>query len=220
VIFTGDIKPYKVRKVRILNGAHTCLVLVGYLCGLDYVRESVEDDLVGKFLLQTIFEEICPTLDLPKAELESFANDVLDRFRNPYLKHALLSISLNSVSKFKARVLPSLLEYVKRKGEVPKRLSFSLAALIQFYKGERNGEAIPLKDDAVVLQFFERLWQQNPKTEDDFNLLVNQVLSNIDFWGQDLTLIGGLENIVSNYLFAFYDKGVKVSLNVLCCNSL
>ena len=115
VVFTNNMEPYRTRKVRILNGAHTTLVPVGYLYGIEKVRESLEDDVVGTYLKEAIFNEICPTLDLPEAELNQFANDVLDRFRNPYLEHALMSISLNSISKFKTRVLPSVIEFIKRK---------------------------------------------------------------------------------------------------------
>ena len=113
VVFTNNMEPYRTRKVRILNGAHTTLVPVGYLYGIEKVRESLEDEVVGTFLKDAIFNEICPTLDLPEAELNQFANDVLDRFRNPYLEHALMSISLNSVSKFKTRVLPSVSNSLK-----------------------------------------------------------------------------------------------------------
>ena len=115
VVFTNNMEPYRTRKVRILNGAHTTLVPVGYLYGIEKVRESLEDDVVGTYLKEAIFNEICPTLDLPEAELNQFANDVLDRFRNPYLEHALMSISLNSISKFKTRVLPSVIEFIKKK---------------------------------------------------------------------------------------------------------
>ena len=124
VVFTNNMEPYRTRKVRILNGAHTTLVPVGYLYGIEKVRESLEDDVVGTYLKEAIFNEICPTLDLPEAELNQFANDVLDRFRNPYLEHALMSISLNSISKFKTRVLPSVIEFIKRKEALPKRLIF------------------------------------------------------------------------------------------------
>src|SRR5690606_23944393 len=138
VKYVKDMSPYRTRKVRILNGVHTVLVPVAYLYGLDTVRESVEHEVVGKFIKEALFEEIIPTLDLPKEELDQFAADVIDRFRNPYIKHLLMSISLNSWSKFETRVLPSLLEYKNRKGSVPQKLSFSLAATIAFYKGKRG----------------------------------------------------------------------------------
>lgn len=153
VIFTDNMEPYRTRKVRILNGAHTSLVPVGYLFGIDKVRESLEDPIVGTFLKDAIFQEICPTLNLSEDELNQFSNDVLDRFRNPYLEHALISISLNSVSKYKTRVLPSVLEFIKRKNELPSHLLFSLASLIAFYKGDRNGTSIPVKDNQEVLDF-------------------------------------------------------------------
>lgn len=207
VVFTDNMEPYRTRKVRILNGAHTSLVPVGYLYGIDKVRESLEDTMVGAFLKDAIFNEICPTLDLPKEELDQFANDVLDRFRNPYLEHALLSISLNSVSKFKTRVLPSILEYIKRKNELPKRLLFSLAALITFYKGERNGISIPLKDDNEVLDFFKSQWASG-----DISSITKNTLMNSSFWGKDLTEFTGLLEAVESNVKDIIAHGMVTAL--------
>jgi len=209
IVFTDNQEPYRTRKVRILNGAHTCLVPVGYLYGIDKVRESLEDEVVGTYLRNTIFNEICPTLDLPEAELNQFANDVLDRFKNPYLEHALMSISLNSTAKFKTRVLPSVLEYVKRKNELPKGLLFSLASLIAFYKGDRNGEVIDVKDDQSAIDFFKTQW-----ATEDVPTVVKATLSNQDFWGTDLSAINGLELVVATYLQAIVKNGVKASLDI------
>lgn len=208
IVFTDNMEPYRTRKVRILNGAHTSLVPVGYLYGIDKVRESLEDKVVGHFLKDVIFNEICPTLDLPKEELEQFSNDVLDRFRNPYLEHALMSISLNSTSKFKTRVLPSILEYIKRKNALPKGLLFSLASLIAFYKGDRNGTPIELKDDQEVLDFFRNLWCNTNNTPEVCQI----VLSNTEFWGVDLTQFEGLQKEVTLYLNEIINYGMKNAL--------
>ena len=206
VIFTDNMEPYRTRKVRILNGAHTTLVPVGYLYGIDRVRESLEDEVVGKFLKDALFNNICPTLDLPDEELSQFSADVLDRFRNPYLQHELMSISLNSISKYKTRVLPSVLEFIKRKNELPSNLLFSLAALIAFYKGDRNGTPIALKDDQAVLDFFNNAWKNN------FVEVVEAVLANTDFWGTDLTAIDGLQEEVTSHLEAILDNGMEAAL--------
>lgn len=208
IVFTDNMEPYRTRKVRILNGAHTSLVPVGYLYGIDKVRESLEDSVVGGFLKDAIFNEICPTLDLSEEELNQFSNDVLDRFRNPYLEHALISISLNSVSKYKTRVLPSVLEFVKRKNALPKNLLFSLAALIAFYKGDRNGETIAIKDDQQVLDFFNEQWNSNNPSQ-----VAKAVLSNTGFWGTDLTAIAGLETLVANDLNNIITNGMKATLD-------
>ncbi|WP_343328580.1 tagaturonate reductase [Polaribacter staleyi] len=208
VVFTDNQEPYRTRKVRILNGAHTSLVPVGYLYGIDRVRESLEDKVVGQFLKDTLFNNICPTLDLPEEELSQFSADVLDRFRNPYLEHELMSISLNSISKYKTRVLPSVLEFIKRKEALPMNLLFSLASLITFYKGDRNGKAIALKDDAKVLDFFKNVWSTNNISE-----VAEKTLSNTDFWGTDLTKIEGLKTAVIIYLEEIQNKGMKTALN-------
>ena len=191
VKFVKDQSPYRTRKVRILNGAHTALVPVAYLKGFRTVREAVEDKSIGKFIKDTIYNEIIPTLDLPKEELEQFAADVLDRFLNPFIDHELISISLNSISKFKVRVLPSLLEYHSKTGAWPKNLTKSMAALIKFYNGKSGGESIPLKDDRTVLEFFEKIWK-----EEDLSVIVSETLGRVDFWGGDLRQYEGLEEEV------------------------
>lgn len=195
VKFVKDQTPYRTRKVRILNGAHTALVPVAYLYGLRTVRESVEDEFAGNFITRLIYDEVIPTLDLPENELKQFANDVIERFQNPYIKHELLSIALNSISKFKTRVLPSVLEYNSRKGKLPTRLLFSFAALIRFYKGDWNGTLIPLNDTDEVLTFFSKTWKSN-----DYKTVTKLTLANESFWGQNLNEINGMTDAVVNYL--------------------
>ena len=187
VKFVNDISPYRTRKVRILNGAHTSMVPVAYLAGLRTVMDSVNDKATGQFIRKAIFEEIIPTVDLSEEELKQFANDVIERFQNPFIRHELLSIALNSISKFKVRVLPSILEYYKRKGSLPENLVFSLAALLRFYKGEWKGEPIPLNDSVDVLEFFKNAWDNY-----DDGKFVEKVLSNEIFWGENLAKIEGL----------------------------
>lgn len=170
VLWTDDVTPYKKRKVRILNGAHTMMVLAAHLAGLETVKEAMNDELVFSFMKQGIFEEIIPTLDLPKDELEQFANDVIERFQNPFIKHYLLSITLNSVSKYKVRVLPSILQYIKDKGSEPKRLVFSLAALIAFYRTDAAN------DDASVMEYM-----RTARTED--------ILAKTEYWGENLSFL-------------------------------
>ncbi len=193
VKFVDDLTPYRTRKVRILNGAHTAMVPIAYLKGLRTVQEMVEDVFTGDVLRKLVFNEIIPTLDLPESELKSFADDVLERFRNPFIRHELISIALNSVSKFKVRVLPSLLTYIDRKGTLPEILVTSLASLIVFYRGEFNGISIPLNDSPEVLTFFSNAWKKG-----DVNATVHAVLGNVSFWDQDLTQVPGLEKAVSH----------------------
>lgn len=191
VIFTDNQKPYKQRKVRILNGAHTSFVLASYLCGNDIVLESMKDELILKYIKATIFDEVIPTLTLPKQDLIDFAEAVLTRFNNPYVKHAHLSISLNSVSKWRARCMPSFLKYIEQTGKLPEHLTFSLAALIAFYSGteirdgalvgHRNDEEYMIRDDKAVIEFFA---ENSTLSSSE---LAEKVLSNTEFWGVDLT---------------------------------
>lgn len=176
-----DIKPYKERKVAILNGAHTALVPVAFLAGLDTVGESMNDMQISSFVEKTIAEEIVPVLDLPHDELTSFAQAVLSRFRNPFIQHQLLSIALNGMTKFRTRILPQLLVYREQKGELPARLTFALAALIAFYRGDRNGEAYPLQDDAHWLERYSTLWHGVNDRTTSLQALVTTVLSDADY---------------------------------------
>ena len=212
VLFTDNMEPYRTRKVRILNGAHTSMVPVSYLYGIETVREAVEHPVLGPFVQETVFEEIIPTLDLPAAELEQFAKDVLDRFRNPFIKHYLISIALNSVSKFKTRVLPSLLEYVNRKGNLPRRLVFSLAALIRFYQGEANGKAIPLQDDDWVVEFLSNQWRRYDGTEAGMEKLAEAVLQWEEAWGENLSKTPGLQALLTKYLLAIDQNGMEKAI--------
>jgi tagaturonate reductase len=195
VQFVEDLTPYRTRKVRILNGAHTAMVPVGYLRGLRTVKEVIDDPFTGDFVSKALEEEIIPTLDLPKEELMQFSNDVIERFQNPFIRHELISIALNSISKFQVRVLPSVLEYIRRTGDLPDRLLHSLAALIVFYKGEWKGESIALNDTPSVLSFFKEVW-----SNDEPNLVVNRVLSNEALWKTDLTKIRGFSATVEKHL--------------------
>lgn len=198
VKFVQDLTPYRTRKVRILNGAHTALVPVAYLRGLRTVRDAVDDSDAGTFLREAIYEEIIPTLDLPKSELEQFAADVLERFQNPFIRHELSSIALNSISKYKVRVLPSVLEFYKRTGTLPEKLLHALAALILFYKGTHQGETLPVNDTPEILDFFKHAWKTG--NADD---AVRQTLANKTFWDQDLTQVPGLLARVTHYIHTY-----------------
>lgn len=195
VKFVDDLTPYRTRKVRILNGAHTALVPVAYLHGLRTVRESVEDTYAGNFIRKAIFDEIIPTLDLSKEELHQFANDVIERFQNPFIKHELSSIALNSISKYKVRVLPSVTTYYQRTGKLPKLLLQALASLIRFYKGDWQGEVLPVNDTPEIISFFKKVWSSN-----NVEQVAQETLANTSFWGEDLTKIQGLKDFVITYL--------------------
>ncbi|MBE5884462.1 MAG: tagaturonate reductase [Lachnospiraceae bacterium] len=216
VIFTDNQKPYKQRKVRILNGAHTSFVLAAYLAGKDIVRDSMQDDDIRNFMLKTIYDEVIPTLSLPEEELKAFAAEVVNRFNNPYVDHALLAISLNSVSKWRARCMPSFLGYVEKTGKLPAHLTFSLAALMAFYSGteirdkaligHRDGQEYNIMDDRNVLEFFR------DHCEKDTASFVKAFLGTEDFFGQDLNQVEGLTDAVVTYLDDIKANGMRAAL--------
>jgi tagaturonate reductase len=191
VVVVEDLQPYRTRKVRILNGAHTTLVPVAYLKGLRFVGDAINDSEVGEYLKKALFTEIIPSINLPKDELEKFADAVLDRFRNPFVKHQLSAIALNSTSKFRVRVLPSILDYIKKEDKLPVLLLQSLAALLVFYRGHFKGASIPVNDTAEVMEFFREVWQIADPYE-----IVPAALANTNLWGQDLNQYPGLSNLV------------------------
>ncbi|MBQ9784573.1 MAG: tagaturonate reductase [Clostridia bacterium] len=171
VIVTRDaLERYRTRKVRILNGAHTSMVPYALLSGFDTVKSCMDDEGMSGFIRTCLFDEIIPTLDLPREELEEYAENVLIRFSNPYIKHYLSAISLNSVSKFKVRVLPSLLEYRKRFGKSPEHLIFSFAKLIEFYKKGTPSDAP---------EIIEKMQKYT----------VTEILANKEWWGEDLSYL-------------------------------
>ena len=204
VLFVPSEKPYHDRKVTLLNGPHTVLSPVGYLSGLDTVREIVEDQVTGKYVHQVMYNELLETLDLPKAELEEFAAAVLDRFRNPFVKHFVTSIMLNSFPKFKTRDLPGLKIYQERKGELPVGLVLGLAGIITYYKGGKRGdvEIVP-NDDQAIIDLLKDLWATN-----DIEKVANGVLASELIWGEDLNKVAGLTAKVIELLSSIQEVGM------------
>jgi tagaturonate reductase len=190
-------------KVRILNGAHTAMVPCSILFGNKLVMETVNGDFTGKFV-NNIISEISETLDMDKNEIQAYTEEVMDRFKNPFIKHALADIALNSISKFKVRVLPSLLQFYKANDKLPTNLTFSFACLIQFYKGTWNNEALPVKDTPEIVEAFNAAWQLG-----DLNLVATKILSNIEFWGEDLTKINGLSEAIILALNEINTNGIE-----------
>ncbi len=199
-IVVPDVTPYKKRKVRILNGAHTGFVLGAYLGGYDIVRDCMHDDAVRGYMNKMLYEEVIPTLPLDKADLESFAAAVQDRFNNPFVNHELLSISLNSTSKWRARNMPSFLEYIELTGKLPVCLTMSFAAYIAFFSNDiqelndaglvcrrPKGNTYTCSDDRWALEFYYA--HKDDSVED----LVHAVMTNEQMWGMDLTTVPGFE---------------------------
>ncbi len=213
VVYTDNQKPYKQRKVRILNGAHTSFVPAAFQCGYDYVLDAMNDPMIARFMQETLYDEVIPTLALPKEDLMSFAEAVTGRFRNPFIKHALLSICLNSVSKWRARCMPSLLGYVDKTGKLPPHLTFSLASLMGLYHGgklvdsklecQRDGQTYTLQDDAAVLAFFAATSDQSPARQ------AEAFLSNEAFFGPDLCKVPGLIESVAASLADILNRGMR-----------
>lgn len=191
----ADAAPYRTIKVRLLNGAHTAMVPLGILLGIESVREAMEHAELSPFIQDLIHHEVIPSVtEVPRAELDAFARDAFDRFRNPHIHHRLLTIALNSSTKVKERILPSLLSYLELTGELPPRLVIALAAFVRLYRGA----TIDLNDDPDVLAWFRAQWEEAPSTE----ALARAALGNQALWERDLTEVPGLVERVSAVLEA------------------
>ena len=208
VLFVPSEAPYHERKVTLLNGPHTVLSPVGYLSGLDTVKQCVEDEEVGQFVKKVMYGELLETLNLPKPELEAFADSVVERFVNPYVKHFVTSIMLNSFPKYKTRDLPGVKTYLERKGELPKGLVLGLAAIITYYKGGKRGdvEIVP-NDDAAIIELLKNLWATG-----DVRKVAEGVLAADFIWGEDLNQVPGLTALVTEYLELVQNEGMRAAV--------
>ena len=208
VLFVPSEAPYHERKVTLLNGPHTVLSPVGYLSGLDTVKQCVEDPEVGAFVKKVMYEELMETLNLPKPELQAFADSVVERFVNPYVKHFVTSIMLNSFPKYKTRDLPGLKTYLERKGELPKGLVLGLAGIITYYKGGKRGdvEIVP-NDDAAIVELLKSLWATG-----DFRKVAEGVLAAEFIWGEDLNVVPGLTDLLTADLALIQNEGMRAAV--------
>lgn len=219
VLFTDNQRPYRERKVRILNGAHTSTVPAAFLMGKTIVREAMHDPLIRSFMTKVVFDEIVPTVPLPKEEAEAFAKKVFERFENPFVDHALLSITLNSVSKWKARILPSFRDSYRENGKIPALLTFSFAALLAFYSGgelrngkwmgQHDGEWYEILDDQPVLEFFRE--NADVSAEE----LTTLAAARTDFWGEDLSGYPEFAAKAGSHLQMIREQGMEAAMKAV-----
>ena len=218
VFVTPDMSPYKKRKVRILNGAHTGFVLGAYLAGFDIVRDCMHDETILGYMNKMLLQEVVPILPLDQDDCKKFAAAVEDRFNNPFVNHELMSISLNSTSKWRARNMPSFLEYIEKNGKLHTCLTMSFAAYIAFYSNNiqelndkglvckrAKGNEYTISDDRYVLEFY------NAHKDDDIPTLVHAVMTNEQMWGQDLTKVAGFEEATVKNLTLIREQGAMAA---------
>ena len=209
VLIVDSEAPYHERKVTLLNGPHTVLSPVAYLSGIDIVRDAVNDPLIGRFIHRVQFEELMQTLNLPQDELKKFAEDVLERFNNPYVDHQVTSIMLNSLPKYATRDLPGLKTYLSRTGQLPQGLVFGLAAIITYYRGGTRADGAPItpNDSAENMKLVADLWQTG-----DTTAVARGVLAAKDVWGEDLNEVEGLTQLLDSDLQLIQSKGMRAAV--------
>lgn len=202
VSFVDEEQQREIRdqKVRVLNGTHTGSMAAAFLSGFDTVRESIEDETVGRFMNEMVAEEIVPNIPGDQEYLGAFAKKILERFYNPFIRHEWQVISLNSMSKWETRVLPSLLDALENTGQIPQRLSFSLAALIAFYRGKRGDLNFECKDNADILDLYSKVWSEYDETPESLHKLVTTVLAYEPNWKRNLNEVTGLTNAIVDHL--------------------
>lgn len=205
VLFVPSEEPYHERKVTLLNGPHTVLSPVAFLSGVNIVREACQHELIGKYIHRVMFDELMETLNLPKDELKKFAEDVLERFNNPFVDHQVTSIMLNSFPKYATRDLPGVKEYLKRKGVLPEGLVLGLAAIMVYYRGGKRADGVDIvpNDAPEIMSMLTQLWD-----EGSVENLVKRVLATTSIWGEDLNAIPGFADRVIYYV----DKTLSVGM--------
>ncbi|MFT4032253.1 MAG: tagaturonate reductase [Siphonobacter sp.] len=201
VIIKPDVDRYRELKLRLLNGSHSLTCGLNFISGKNAVRQSMADPLSARYVKELMFDELAPSIPYP-IDLESahaYGASLLDRFRNPFLEHKLLSITLYYTSKMKTRNIPMLLKHYEQGGGVPKRFALGFAAYIVFmkpvkeeagkYYGERHGESYLIQDEPAA--WYYEWWNRNGA--------ISEVLGNEDFWGTDLNLLPGFaEQVTAN----------------------
>ncbi len=216
VVWTNDLAPYRTRKVRILNGVHSAAGLAAYSAGLGSVGDMMRREAFERYVKHVVFEEIVPFVPMPEQERRQYAELVLERLRNPHMHHELLAIAQSSVSKWRVRVLPSIKDFASKRGSVPAGLSFSLAALICFYRGSRDErgayvgrrgkETYTIQDDAVVVSAMEQAWQAY-EAEKQVAPMVTRLLADERLWNEGLNSIPGLAERVIDGILAIQRLG-------------
>ncbi|MDR0976174.1 MAG: tagaturonate reductase, partial [Prevotellaceae bacterium] len=212
VLFVPSEAPYHERKVTLLNGPHTVLSPVAYLSGIDIVRDACHHPVVGRYIRRVMYDELMSTLNLPREELMQFADDVTERFKNPFVDHAVTSIMLNSFPKYATRDLPGLKTYLQRTGRLPEGLVLGLAAIIAYYKGGTRADGTPIvpNDAPDIIDLLRRLWDTgNTRT------VAAGVLGAAFIWGEDLNEVPALTDSVTAYLDSIQTKGMLETVAAL-----
>ncbi len=212
VLFVPSEKPYHERKVTLLNGPHTVLSPVAFLSGIDIVREACRHEIVGKYVRMVMFDELMETLNLPREELKQFADNVLERFNNPFVDHQVTSIMLNSFPKYATRDLPGLKTFLERKGKLPKGLVLGLAAIIVYYRGGKRFDGVDIipDDSPAIMQRLTDLWKKGSIPQ-----LVEGVLGDTSIWNEDLNEIPGLAQCLEYYIESIMSRGMMTTVREL-----
>ncbi len=213
VVIRPDIDIFRELKLRLLNGTHTLSSGLAFLAGFQAVNQAMDDVIVSGFISELMLNEIAPSISysVSLSDAQTFGKQVLDRFRNPYIKHPWINITLQYSSKMKLRCIPVLLGHYERQQTVPELFALGFAAYLYFtkpvvkkgdhYFGELNGESYPIKDDQAEVFYYR--WMRLSTGD-----LVEEVLRDTDFWGDDLHALPGFAQAVTDKLNLINDNGI------------
>jgi tagaturonate reductase len=206
VLYMPDIKSFRDKKVRVLNGSHTAMVPVGLQVGCETVMDAFNHPLVERYINTMVAREVLPMIDEDRAELEAFAAGILERFYNPYIRHALAAISLNSLSKWEARNFPTVLDNYRRAGKVAGYSLFSLAALLVLYSGHAAVPFTP-NDTPEHVAFIRERWN-NARVEES----VRAIVENERLWTVPLAAVPPLIPTVAAFAREILEGGMEQAL--------
>lgn len=208
VHWTDDLTPYQQRKVRLLNGAHTWMAPLGLLHGVEHVRAFLEHPNLGRKIRDTVFRELVPTLPYPETEMKAYAKTVFERFANPYTRHRLADIALNSLGKFNVRLLPALAHYAERNEPIPEGLVLGLTGLLRYLKvtasddGRHVGTSLSgipyeVRDNPAALERIAGIWADAANGE-PLSVTLRKLLSDTSLWDQNMAEWPGLAEAVAD----------------------
>jgi len=207
VVWTDDLTPYRTMKVRILNGGHTFMSMIGLGMGIATVRESLEHPVLGKALDAFYTKDVLPLMPFTKAELDTYKGKIIDRFANPFVVHKLGDIALNSVSKYIARILPGVNDYVGKYKKAPVFATFGLAALLYRYL---NVDGIV--DDAPIIAKFKEIAKAHAN---DPVAAAKAVFASKEIWIQNAVIPAEVQALAVEQYASIKKLGVEAALKVL-----
>ncbi|MHB1627564.1 MAG: tagaturonate reductase [Bacilli bacterium] len=212
VRYVCDVKPYRERKVRILNGAHTAMAALCYAADFRTVQQAMDDHAFALFVRRVVYDEIIPSMNGESVSLADFGRVTIDRFCNPHIEHRLSDIVVNGLSKIRVRLVPTIRDYAERYGRAPRLLTLALAATLLFYR-DRAVDGKVVHDDGPLVRRIQDLWLEREGA--DLQETMQRLLADAVVWGYDLNEIGDLPHQAADHVREIERDGIRAYVNKL-----